>query len=155
MQLLQATHQRRRHILAHRSPPCSVPVLTWLCHSPATPPLPEDRRTGADPPPLPSPDRPVTTVCHYPAASAPLAHSPDNPAPAASPGPLRLALPPPAPPTATAARTPDPHAQPAAPAARHRPADKSPSGTYPRDTRTGRTPQASAPASRSHGDNRS
>src|SRR5205807_233039 len=71
-QFLQAARQRRRHVLAHRSPPCSRPLVTCLGHSMRPTPLPARYRTTADPPPAPTPGLPVTTVCHYPVASAPL-----------------------------------------------------------------------------------
>jgi hypothetical protein len=125
-----------------------------MCHSSPLD-LPAGHRTNADPLPPPSPGLPATTVCHYPAASAPIAHSPDCPGTAASTEPPRHATPLPTLPAARSARTPDPLAQAAARAGRHRRAAKSHSGTCPPDTRNARTLQACGPASRSRDDNRS
>src|SRR6202023_431414 len=80
-QLLQAACQRRRPVRAHRSPPCSRPLVTYLCHTLRPRPLPAEHRTTADPPPARTPALLVTMVCHDPAASAPLAHLSDNSGP--------------------------------------------------------------------------
>src|SRR5207302_25517 len=84
-QLLQATRQHRRHVRAHRSPPCSDPPVTCQCHSTCSTPPPGGRRTPANLPPPPTPGPPPTTGCHCPAMSRPPARSTAGLGPAAWP----------------------------------------------------------------------
>src|SRR5713101_5135011 len=82
-QLLQAARQRRRHVLAHRSPPCSVPCPAHIGHYSDTMLPPRVHHRAANPPPAPTPGPPAPTVSHSPTAAAPPTRSKVGVVPAA------------------------------------------------------------------------